>query len=584
VRWVESDNEWELDLAHLVAGVGDLPPAERNSLGGTCISTEKIRAKIILSCVGALVEARDVPKIPGTEAFKGKIVHSSHWDPVIDVKGKDIIVVGSGSTASQIVPALINPDFGAKSVLNVMRSPPWVEPTMNPDGAAFWDKWIPRLCKTVPGYQKIMRKIVFATMELEFNAIFSTDEKARLNRQKKAELLLTYLRSAVPEKYHEQLTPDYEVFCKRRVMGENWFRSLHDDRVELSTLPLTSLREHSAVLGPGRMYPAQSKTESLVPNDECEYPADIIIFANGYDAGNWLHPLKVYGRAGASLHDVWRERGGPQAYLGQAMDGFPNFFIIHGPNTITGHSSVILASEMMIQHALHFIPHILNGNIDACEVKKEAEVQWTDDIQARLKRSVWLSGGCSSWYNKDGWNATVYPRSQIHFAYRCKNPRFTDWNAIYTKNGIATYRRRLGIGLPEMVSNFPAPTAQALLKEKAQTSETPQVQQLPSTSAAVESNCRPESRPSTLVRMNSSYTRSSLGLSTASSGSSSPLEISEAITPPDAHTVVAASDIPLAAIPPLDVGAKILSQHGAAKVAVQYPAIIDHDYYESPLA
>ena len=104
------------------------------------------------------------------------------------------------------------------------------------------------------------------------------------------------------------------------------------------------------------------------------------------------------------------ERGGPQAYLGTAMDGFPNFFLLFGPNNATGHSSVILAMENPVEHATKPISQTLNGDVTAFELKKSAELKWTRDIQTELKDTVWISGGCSSWYKmKDGWNSTVYP-------------------------------------------------------------------------------------------------------------------------------------------------------------------------------
>ena len=157
------------------------------------------------------------------------------------------------------------------------------------------------------------------------------------------------------------------------------------------------------------MYPPDDESNSA-PGQEVNVPADVIILANGFDVTTWLHPLKVIGRGGRQLHDVWNERGGPQAYLGAAMDGFPNFFIIFGPNTATGHSSVILATENMVNYSLKFMKPILNGDVRSYEVKKEAEIAYTKDIQEKLKQTVWATGGCQSWYKTDNdWNSTVYP-------------------------------------------------------------------------------------------------------------------------------------------------------------------------------
>jgi len=166
-------------------------------------------------------------------------------------------------------------------------------------------------------------------------------------------------------------------------------------------------------------------------------PADVIILANGFVTSKWLHPLKISGVDGRDLISTMDERGGSQAYQGTAMDGFPNFFMIFGPNTTTGHSSVILASENMTDYAMKFVAPILKGDIKTVDVKKEAEVAYTHDIQKKLKNTVFMSGGCSSWYyTKDGWNSTVLPYNQIWFWYRCQFPKFRDWNIRYTTKGL----------------------------------------------------------------------------------------------------------------------------------------------------
>jgi len=216
------------------------------------------------------------------------------------------------------------------------------------------------------------------------------------------------MKRIVPEKYHEILTPDYGVGCKRRIL-DSWFPALSDPKIELTTLPLTSVQEHSVTLGPGRLYPDPNKP-SNVSAEQKTVPADIIVLANGFDVQNWLHPLKVTGKHGKDLIDTMMERGGPQAYQGTAMDGFPNFFIIFGPNTVTGHSSVIMASENMADYAMRFVKPLLKGDVRTVEVKMEAEQAYTRDIQQSLSKTVWMSGGCQSWYyTKDGWNSTVLP-------------------------------------------------------------------------------------------------------------------------------------------------------------------------------
>ena len=144
--------------------------------------------------------------------------------------------------------------------------------------------------------------------------------------------------------------------------------------------------------------------------DEETIPADVLILANGFETLQWLHPLRVRGKGGESLHDVWTARGGPQAYMGTAMDGFPNFFLLFGPNTGTGHSSVAYVSENMANYTIKMLACLLNGDARTIEVKKEAELAYTRSIQAYLKDTVWTTGVGSSWYKgPDGWISHIYP-------------------------------------------------------------------------------------------------------------------------------------------------------------------------------
>jgi len=132
-------------------------------------------------------------------------------------------------------------------------------------------------------------------------------------RQKLEAKLLKHMLTSVPAKYHEMLTPNYSVACKRRIWDSSWFLGLNDPLIELTTLPLTSLGEKSVTLGPGRSYPPKD-VQSTVPSHEITLPADVIILANGFAVTEWLHPLEVTGRGGVNLHDVFDERGGPQMY------------------------------------------------------------------------------------------------------------------------------------------------------------------------------------------------------------------------------------------------------------------------------
>ena len=153
------------------------------------------------------------------------------------------------------------------------------------------------------------------------------------------------MKKTVPEKYHEMLTPNYGVGCKRRIFDYEWLRSLNDPKIELSTLPMTEVKENSVVLGPGRCYPDPKNVESAVPTAQKEIPADVIIMANGFRTNYFLDQLSITGVGNKTVESHWSQFGGAEAYNCSALAGFPNFFMILGPNAATGHTSAIMACE-----------------------------------------------------------------------------------------------------------------------------------------------------------------------------------------------------------------------------------------------
>ncbi|KAL9053449.1 MAG: hypothetical protein Q9162_004752 [Coniocarpon cinnabarinum] len=407
-KWLEDEQIWEVSLQHMVPGTGDLSVRDRKKkidsegVNRVFLKKEIVRAKIVVSAVGGLVEPNAFPKIPGAETFQGEVFHSARWKEDIDLNDKSVIVLGTGCSAAQIVPELTEPKYNAKRVTQLMRTPPWVVPKIRDPT---YEKWSPILQTKVPGLAWTLRKYMFLQGEYDFR-LFGMSEycaKERVHYEKK---LLKYLRKHVPKQYQEMLIPNYSVGCKRRIFDATWFPSLNSSRIELTTKPLTEVRPRSIVVGPGQSHPAFNADEAP---EQREIAADIIIQANGFETTRWLHPLRVTGQRGKDLVEEMEARGGPQAYQGTAMDGFPNFFMIFGPNTATGHSSVILASENMVEYSLSFIKLILNGDVRTVDVKCEAEMAYTADVQRALKRSVFNSGGCQSWYFNGDWNSTVFP-------------------------------------------------------------------------------------------------------------------------------------------------------------------------------
>ncbi|KAJ6118253.1 hypothetical protein N7471_013720 [Penicillium samsonianum] len=445
LQWIEEDEEWEATLSHLVPGTGDFSSHDRAQLviqeGPHRVFTqiEVVRAKIVVSGVGGLVEPNTWAKdIPGIDDFQGEIMHTARWNSDFDMQDKDVVVVGSGCSAAQVVPELAKPEANIRSITQLMRTPPW------------WEKWMPVLMTHIPGLARFLRNIVFFMCEHNFLAMFTDTAYSRWRRPRMEEAFLKNMRAMAPKEYHEVLTPNYSLGCKRRIIDGTWYRSLNAPNVELTTQSLTQVHAKSVTLGPGSHYPRNRKGST---DEVREIPVDVIILANGFVTNQWLHSLKVIGKGNKNIEDVWAERGGAQAYLGIAVDQFPNFFMLFGPNTATGHTSVIFATENAVNYSLNFIKPILEGKVSSYEIKEEAERAWTKQVQDQLQKTVFRHGACSSWYiTADGWNSSTYPYSQIHYWLRCTFPVWRHWTEKRTRKGVILRRIYKTIQLSLLIS------------------------------------------------------------------------------------------------------------------------------------
>lgn len=415
LRWLEDEEEWELTITHLVPGAGDWSEAERRDKiaaegpKSVYLATEKIRAKIAISAVGGLVEPQVIPKdIPGFDTFEGELTHTARWDEDLNVNGKDVVVLGAGASAAQVVSSISSTKYNVKSITQLLRTAPWVRP--DDDAGQLTNEQLQQLSwyfQYIPGFQRAYRSMVFFLVEHEFFLMWSNSSYTEKHRPLEEERYRRFMKMTAPAKYYDLLTPDYDLGCKRRIIGGEWLRSLHRPKVNLTSRELKSVNARSVTLG-SPTYPrvAETKAES----DEMQLPADVIILANGYRTNEYLYPIRVIGKDGRSIYEIWEERGGPQAYLGIAMDKFPNFFMIFGPNTVTGHTSVILASENAITYTMKLIKPILKGTVSTWEIKEDAELEWTKRVQDGLKQTPFNNGSCTSWYTNDkGWNSTAYP-------------------------------------------------------------------------------------------------------------------------------------------------------------------------------
>ncbi|POS84710.1 hypothetical protein EPUL_004149, partial [Erysiphe pulchra] len=411
-HWLESEQVWELTLWHIINKAGDLSEFDRvekvqnNGHESVYGSEQIIRAKVLVNTVGFIIEPNQLlEEVPGRKNFRGEIFHSLRWQYNVDLTDKEVIVVGTGCSATRFVPLLID-DYDAQSVTQLIRSPPWVVPldTFSTNVNGRWNKLSFWLTKHLPSLGKFIR---CAAAGSENNwRLYGCFEKQRKNLETN---LLTHMKRVVPKKYYEILTPDHEFGCKPWVIDTAWLPSLKNPAVTLTTLPLTSIGETEVTLGPGRLYPDPRNTMSRAPNHQVTIPADVIILANEFDTNAWLYPLDVIGRNGKKLCDRFDEKRGSQMYMGIALDGFPNFFNVLSPNTVNGNFSTILASENTLNLCLELIKPLLEDELFTIEVKQAAGLKWARETQNALERMISKTGSSNSWYfDESGRGSVVY--------------------------------------------------------------------------------------------------------------------------------------------------------------------------------
>ncbi|KAA8892778.1 monooxygenase [Sphaerosporella brunnea] len=382
-EWLEDRSRWRVYLRDLVTG-----------------EEYTHECKILFSATGQL-GVPNYPELPGQETFQGKIFHSARWDHAVELDGKRVAVVGNGCTATQIVPSIMP---RVASMHQFIRSKHWIQkaPTFPYNAVFYW------MFKHVPLTLWLHRFTVFLVAEWDVR-LQMMDPWSVQQRKWKARAVEAYMRKTAPEKYHEQLIPDFEIGCKRRILDTGYLASLNDPKAHLISDPILSL------------------TPEGIRTANGDVPVDVIVLATGFQTNRFLQPVQVVGRAGETLEEHWAKAGGPGAYNTTAIRGFPNFFFLLGPNSATGHTSALMASENVIGYALNVASPVLRREATTVEVKEPAEKSYIKRVQEALENTV-FSTGCGSWYVRGGRNAMLYPWTQAHFLYRCSFVKWDDWD------------------------------------------------------------------------------------------------------------------------------------------------------------
>jgi cation diffusion facilitator CzcD-associated flavoprotein CzcO len=335
-------------------------------------------AEVLVPACGQL----SVPKLPpidGLDAFDGPAFHTAEWRHDVDLAGKRVAVVGTGCSAIQVVPA-IQPEVAQLDVYQ--RSPGWTFPK----GDYAYPEWAQQLFGRFPLVRRLDRAMIFAFNE--FGAMAMT-RRRRLLPLLRAIGRRQIERAIDDPELRRKVTPTDEIGCKRVMLTDEWYPALTEPNVELVAERIESV------------------TPGGVRAGGVERPADVLVLATGFASHDFVAPMEIAGRGGRTLAEEWS--AGPRAYLGLSVAGFPNMFLLYGPNTNGGTGSVVFTLESGIGHVLAALRELDRAGADRIEVRPEAAESFDRELRAALAGTVWHSG-CTSWYvDEDGNDPSQWP-------------------------------------------------------------------------------------------------------------------------------------------------------------------------------
>ncbi len=355
-------------------------------------------ARAVMQGVGGLVDP-SLPDIKGIQSFGGEVFHTARWSHDYDLAGKNVAVIGTGASAVQVIPA-IAPECGKLSVFQ--RTPAWVVPKRDKRYSEGEKQFYARH----PWALRASRALKYWTSELLGPLLFL--DAPRLSAIGEAGSM-RHLRQQVRDpELRKKLTPSFQFGCKRILISDEYWASFERPNVELITDPIEEIK-HDGI---------ETKEGTL-------HEFDAIIFATGFALNIATAAFPVAGLEDKTLEKIWAD--GAVAYKGISVSGIPNWFIMMGPNTGPGHTSVLVYTESQIQYAIQAVQKMINENLKYLNVRQDVQDQYNEGIQNRMKHMVW-SSGCKSWYlSADGTNHSLYPGFAAEYVLRTRRFKSSEY-------------------------------------------------------------------------------------------------------------------------------------------------------------
>jgi cation diffusion facilitator CzcD-associated flavoprotein CzcO len=350
---------------------------------------ERLQARALLLGNGAL-HIPAMPDIPGLDTFRGRRFHSARWDHDYDFTGKRVGVIGTGASAIQFVPQ-IAPKVAHLDVFQ--RTPPWVVPKRD-RVISDTERW---LFEHVPGTHWLRRTSLYWLMESRVVG-FAYAPKVNEWIEKVARY---YLAKAVPDAaLRAKLTPSYRFGCKRVLISNDWYPALQRPNVDLVTDGI-----------------AEITPRGVRTADGTERELDALVLGTGFRVSEYLSSIEIRGRNGVELNDAWRSS--LRNYLGISVSGFPNLFLLMGPNTGLGHNSMIFMIEAQARYAANAISQLRHRELAFIDVLPSAEQAFRAELMHKMKNTVWMTG-CSSWYQTPDGEVFLWPAATVDYWWRTR--------------------------------------------------------------------------------------------------------------------------------------------------------------------
>ncbi|WP_339674118.1 NAD(P)/FAD-dependent oxidoreductase [uncultured Zhongshania sp.] len=364
----------------------------------TLANGEQLRSRILISGIGQL-NRPNIPHFAGAEQFTGQTFHSARWRHDLDFKGKRIAVIGSAASAIQLIPVLAKQ---AEKVYVYQRSASYIIP--REDRA--YSTGAKRLFRNQPWTQKLLRLFYYLRQDyFTFGAMLVGSLRGKIINV----IFKKYLKASISDpELRELLRPNYPLGCKRILVSDDFYDAFENYNAELVT---------SAIQG--------MDSEGVLTNDGIQRPVDVIVYATGFKATDFLVPLIVHGENGIDLNTVWRN--GAEAHRGVALAGFPNFYMLYGPNTNLGHSSIIYMVEKQVGYLMQCITKTLKEDLRSLQPTAVAQQAFNKRMQDALADTVW-GGDCGSWYkNESGKIINNWPYNTTRFGREMKTVDFDEY-------------------------------------------------------------------------------------------------------------------------------------------------------------